>query len=82
MTEKLLALDDQFEFVLKVFRQDAGVTLAVGDVLYGGLAPGFISGLYQFNVRLPDAVPDGSQPVVFTTGGQQTQSGTTIAVKR
>ncbi len=59
-----------------------GVTLAVGDVLYGGLAPGFISGLYQFNVRLPDAVPDGSQPVAITTGGQQTQSGATLTVKR
>src|SRR5262249_54445439 len=30
-----------------------GVTLAPGDILYAGLSPGSISGLYQFNVRIP-----------------------------
>lgn len=34
----------------------AGSPVAVKDILYAGLAPGF-AGLYQINLRLPDSVP-------------------------
>jgi uncharacterized protein (TIGR03437 family) len=58
-----------------------GVTLAAQDVLYVGLSPGSISGLYQLNVRIPASTPDGDIPVVATAGGVQTQSGAVIPVK-
>jgi uncharacterized protein (TIGR03437 family) len=58
-----------------------GVTLSSGDVLYAGLSPGSISGLYQFNVRVPASVSDGDVPVSISIGGFQTQAGTTIPVQ-
>jgi uncharacterized protein (TIGR03437 family) len=57
------------------------VTLSSGDVLYAGLAPGSISGLYQINVRIPASTPAGDIPVTITIGGIQTQSGATIPVQ-
>jgi uncharacterized protein (TIGR03437 family) len=59
-----------------------GVTLPAQDVLYAGLSPGSINGLYQFNVRVPMSAPDGDVPASIAIGGFQTQSGTTIPVKR
>ncbi len=59
-----------------------GTTLPSQDVLYAGLSPGSINGLYQFNVRVPVSAPDGDVPVGIAIGGFQTQSGTTIPVKR
>ncbi len=53
-----------------------GVTLAPSDILYAGLSPGSISGLYQFNVRVPTSTNIGDVPVVITIGGFQTQSAT------
>ena len=58
-----------------------GVTVPASGVLYGGLSPGSISGLYQFNVQVPASLADGNQPVVIAISGQTTQSGTTVAVK-
>lgn len=52
------------------------VTLSSVDVLYAGLAPGSISGLYQFNVRVPASTSAGEIPVAITIGGVQTQAGT------
>ena len=34
------------------------------DVLYGGLVPGSISGLYQFNVRIPATMPDAEKRLI------------------
>jgi len=51
------------------------------DVLYAGLSPGSINGLYQFNVRVPASAPDGDVPASIAIGGFQTQSGTTIPVQ-
>src|SRR5262249_17263568 len=42
-----------------------GVTLLESEILYAGLAVGSISGLYQFNVRIPASAPDGDLPVVL-----------------
>ncbi len=58
------------------------ITLGADDILYAGLSPQSISGLYQFNVRIPAAVPDGNAPVTITTRGVSTQAGATIPVKR
>lgn len=59
-----------------------GITLSPADVLYAGVTPGSISGLYQFNVRIPSTVPDGNVPVTASTGGVSTTPGTTIAVRK
>jgi uncharacterized protein (TIGR03437 family) len=58
-----------------------GTTLAASDILYAGLSPGSISGLYQFNVRIPSTAPSGEVPVTITIGGVQTQSGATIPIQ-
>lgn len=59
-----------------------GVTLANSEVLYAGLSPQSISGLYQFNVRVPASVPDGDAAVTITSNGVSTQSGATIPIKK
>ncbi len=51
-----------------------GTMLAASDILYAGLAPGLISGLYQFNIRIPMGVSPGVVPVVATMGGVSTQT--------
>lgn len=51
-----------------------GTMLAPPDILYAGLAPGLISGLYQFNIRIPMGVSPGVVPVVATMGGVSTQT--------
>ena len=59
------------------------VTLAAADILYAGLTPDSISGLYQFNLRLPETVADGNVPVVIRIGGVSTPAlGATIPVRR
>jgi uncharacterized protein (TIGR03437 family) len=57
-------------------------TLASTDVLYAGLTPGSISGLYQFNVRIPASTPNGDIPVTISIGSAQTQASATIAVQQ
>jgi uncharacterized protein (TIGR03437 family) len=52
------------------------VTLSASDMLYAGLSPGSISGLYQINVRIPASTPAGDIPVTITIAGAQTQSAT------
>jgi uncharacterized protein (TIGR03437 family) len=58
-----------------------GVTLPASDVFYAGLSPGSISGLYQFNVRVPTSTALGDVPVTITIGGFQTQAGATIPIQ-
>ncbi len=57
-----------------------GVTLSSEDILYAGLSPGSISGLYQLNVRLPASLSAGDVPVVLRVRGLDTQAGVTIPV--
>ena len=56
-------------------------TLASTDIQYAGLSPGSISGLYQFNLRVPASTPSGNVPVSISINGSQTQSGVTIPVQ-
>jgi uncharacterized protein (TIGR03437 family) len=58
-----------------------GETLDPSDILYAGLSPGSISGLYQFNVRIPSTTPSGEVPVTISIGSVQTQSGATIPIQ-
>lgn len=53
------------------------------EVLYGGAAPGFVAGVLQFNVRVPeDAVSVlGLAQIVVTLGSASSQSGLTVAVQ-
>lgn len=57
-------------------------TVATADVLYAGLSPGSISGLYQVNVRIPQGTPNGNVPVSISIGGVQTQTPATIPVQQ
>jgi uncharacterized protein (TIGR03437 family) len=50
---------------------------AAGDVLYAGLAPGFV-GLYQLNVKVPGFAPLGLQVPLTITMGANT---TTVSVR-
>jgi uncharacterized protein (TIGR03437 family) len=59
-----------------------GTTLASSDVLYAGLLPGWISGVYEFVVRLPGSVPTGDVPVAVRIGGSMTQPEATLTVQR
>jgi uncharacterized protein (TIGR03437 family) len=58
-----------------------GTTLAPSDVLYAGLSPGSISGLYQFNIRIPSTGSTGEVPVTISIGGSETQAGATIPIQ-
>lgn len=59
-----------------------GTTIAASDVLYSGLAPGFISGLYQINFRVPQTASDGDQPLSIQAAGINSQTGVILPVKR
>jgi uncharacterized protein (TIGR03437 family) len=49
--------------------------LSPQDVLYAGSSPGSIEGLYQINIRVPPATPNGDIPISISIGGFQSQTG-------
>ena len=57
------------------------VTITIGGidspVLFAGITG---AGLYQFNVTVPAAVPNGDLPIVATINGQRTQTGALITI--
>jgi uncharacterized protein (TIGR03437 family) len=56
---------------------------ADAKVVYAGAAPGYIAGLLQVNVIIPDGVAFGdSVPVSLSIGGQASQFNVTIAVAK
>lgn len=61
------------------------LTLQIGDIpvtpLYSGVSPGS-AGLYQFNVKIPDSLPNGDATVVVTLNGATSQSNIFITVQR
>ena len=58
-----------------------GLPLGSKDILYAGLAPQAISGLYQFNLRIPSGVKSGEAEVVIKIGGQRTQLGASLPIQ-
>jgi uncharacterized protein (TIGR03437 family) len=58
------------------------MTLRPQDVYYAGLAWGAISGLYQFNVRIPEETPNGDIPITIEIGGLRTQPEAVLPVMR
>ncbi len=59
-----------------------GIMVPDTDVQYIGLSPTSISGLYQLNVKIPAAVPDGNAAVVVQVGSLKTQDGAVLPVKK
>ena len=59
-----------------------GIAVAPADILYAGLSPNSISGLYQVNVRLPAALPDGKATVALQVAGIAAQGGLTMPVHK
>jgi uncharacterized protein (TIGR03437 family) len=59
-----------------------GVALPPGNVQYAGLSPGYISGLYQINILIPDSAPDGDDSLVVSIGGASSPAGVVLPVKR
>jgi len=57
-----------------------GLEVAEQDVYYAGASPA-TPGLYQLNVRLPAAIPDGDQAVMLEVAGESTPAGAYITVK-
>jgi uncharacterized protein (TIGR03437 family) len=60
------------------------VSVSIGGrpaaILYAGGAPGF-AGLMQVNVRIPDSLGSGPQPVELTVGSAQSQAGVVITLR-
>ena len=60
-------------------------TLRIGDVpatvAYAGVSPGS-AGLYQFNVTVPDSLPNGDAAVVVEVNGVRSQDNIFITVQR
>ncbi len=59
-----------------------GTTLSAADITYAGVAPGFISGLYQLNVKVPASLADGNAAIQIAIGGVSSPSGMILPVKR
>ncbi|HYL35795.1 MAG TPA: choice-of-anchor V domain-containing protein [Bryobacteraceae bacterium] len=58
-----------------------GITLDPSAVSYAGLAPYAISGLYRFDVRIPQGTASGDVPVTISIGGVQSPQPATIAIQ-
>ena len=67
-------------------RPQAPVTVTIGgvpaEILYAGGAPGFLAGLEQFNVRVPQAaLPGPAIPLVITVKGIASPVSVTLSVR-
>jgi uncharacterized protein (TIGR03437 family) len=51
------------------------------DVLYAGGAPGFVAGVIQINVRVPDDAASGAVPIVLQVGSALSQQGVTVNIE-
>lgn len=52
------------------------------EILYAGAAPGFVAGLMQINLRVPEGSPFGEAVgVVLRVGGASSRAGVTLAVR-
>lgn len=51
------------------------------EILYSGAAPGYVAGLIQLNVRVPDDIAPGEVPVVIEAAGARSPRTVSIAVR-
>lgn len=58
-----------------------GVILSSADISYAGVTPGS-AGLYQINLRVPDSVQSGNQPLVVSVNGITSPVGAYLTVRR
>jgi len=63
----------------------APVSVTIGaqpaTVMYAGAAPGGVAGFLQVNAVVPNGLASGTQPIVLTIGGENSQVGVTVAVR-
>jgi uncharacterized protein (TIGR03437 family) len=61
------------------------VTATIGgrpaEVTYAGSGPTMVSGMCQVNIRIPEGIEPGTQPVEIQVGGTPSQRGVTIEVR-
>ncbi len=61
------------------------VTVRIGgkdaEVLYAGAAPGLVAGVFQINVKIPEGLTPGPQPVVVQVGTASSSPEVTVAVQ-
>jgi uncharacterized protein (TIGR03437 family) len=57
-----------------------GISLAASDILYAGVSPSYI-GLYQINLRVPDGVAAGNQPMILTVGPNRSPAGGFLTIQ-
>ena len=50
-------------------------------VLFAGAAPGYVTGVVQFNIQVPIGVTGSALPIVVTINGVASQAGVTVAVQ-
>ncbi len=58
-----------------------GLTLPDQDVLYAGVT-GFLAGVYQLNIRIPDSAPNGELPVSLQIGSFSSPRGGFLTVRQ
>jgi uncharacterized protein (TIGR03437 family) len=77
-TDGLLAMNAYPKPVLPV-----GVKIGnlPAEILYYGAAPQAVAGVFQVNVRIPETVPSGEQPLVVLVGNCVSPSGVTVALQ-
>lgn len=51
------------------------------EISFAGAAPGFVAGLIQINVRVPDDIAAGEVPVVIEAGGARSPRTVSLAVR-
>jgi len=66
------------------WRLGNATSITIGErdaqMLYIGVAPGFVAGVYQINVRIP-SLPEGRHDIRVTSGGISSPDNVTIAVR-
>jgi uncharacterized protein (TIGR03437 family) len=50
-------------------------------VTFYGSAPSLVSGVLQVNIRVPEGVPVGQQPIDIFVGGVKSQDGVTVSIR-
>jgi len=79
-------VDGAVATVLQLYPPLAMMGLTIGgqpaQILYGGLAPYQVWGMFQVNARIPEGIGSGPQPVVLTVGQASNASQqATVAVQ-